>query len=95
MAKPRGRLITREELAVHVSDGDVWIAIHGRVYNVSKWTKSHPGGELVLMHMAGKDATAPFSAYHPAWVEKLLTKFYVGDLQLGHSRLTKASPGSC
>jgi len=37
--------ISHQELAKHQGDGDVWMAIHGLVYDVSKFMAEHPGGE--------------------------------------------------
>ena len=59
-SKGKSAFISWDALRLHVKEGDVWIAINGRAYNVSNWAKSHPGGELVLMHTAGKDATSAF-----------------------------------
>lgn len=48
---------TREEVGLHKKRDDCWIIIHGEVYNVTPWLKRHPGGEKVLLHYAGEDAT--------------------------------------
>jgi cytochrome b involved in lipid metabolism len=93
MANSAKGTITWEELRIHVDEGDIWIAINGRVYNISNWSKLHPGGELVLMHAAGKDASSAFNAYHPTWVaDKFLNSYCIG--QIGHTRAkrTKARP---
>ena len=37
-----------------------WIAIHNKVYDVTKWLDDHPGGEDVLMENSGTDATEPW-----------------------------------
>merc|ERR550514_41010 len=56
--------ITPEELAQHTSDGDLWIAFHGLVIDVTKWLRQHPGGNTVLKDWAGKDGTAHFDSIH-------------------------------
>ncbi|KAK9857626.1 hypothetical protein WJX84_005358 [Apatococcus fuscideae] len=48
------------------------IYIHGKAYDVSHWSTHHPGGSLVFDHWAGKDATEPFTAFHPPAVRKRL-----------------------
>jgi cytochrome b involved in lipid metabolism len=47
------KVISKEELAKHKSDKDYWIAIHGKVYDVSKYLDDHPGGADVLTEAAG------------------------------------------
>ena len=44
----------------HNNEEDLWIVIHGNVYDVSKYTQEHPGGPIVLGQKAGKNATLAF-----------------------------------
>ncbi|CUS23254.1 LAQU0S09e00650g1_1 [Lachancea quebecensis] len=53
-------VISREELATHTSAEDCWLAIHGSVYDVTRYLTQHPGGAQVMLKLAGKDATAQF-----------------------------------
>lgn len=69
------------EIALHAKQGDVWIAIDGKVYDLSGYTGSHPGGAGPMLAMAGRDATDAFHNYHPAPVYKMLKNFYVGEVQ--------------
>jgi len=39
-------------------------AIEGKVYDLSKWAISHPGGEHLLLNMAGQDASGVYRAFH-------------------------------
>jgi alkylation response protein AidB-like acyl-CoA dehydrogenase/predicted heme/steroid binding protein len=59
---------TMEQVATHNSDGDAWMVIDGKVYDVSKFMKVHPGGAGILRLYAGKDATQEFFALHKAEV---------------------------
>eukprot|EP00438_Fugacium_kawagutii_P035789 Skav200797 [mRNA] locus=scaffold370:102209:106506:+ [translate_table: standard] len=52
--------ISREELAKHHGNGDVWMAIHGLVYDVSNFMQEHPGGAQLLEDVAGQDASLEF-----------------------------------
>lgn len=56
-----------------------WIAIKGKVYDVSYFGEEHPGGSIIFTH-SGQDATDIFSAFHPTSVYKWLPRFYVGEL---------------
>ncbi|WOK99364.1 hypothetical protein Cni_G08076 [Canna indica] len=75
------RRITSEELGHHKAPSDLWISIHGKVYDVTEWVKDHPGGELPLLSLGGQDATDAFVASHPAsaWAH-LDRRLFVGHL---------------
>lgn len=73
-------VITYQELALHRKPGDRWIAIAGKVYDVSKYD-DHPGKTDVFEEAAGKDATAAFEdANHSRVAIDLLDRFLVGTL---------------
>merc|ERR1719163_812303 len=48
----------KAELEAHA--GDNWMAIHGLVYDVTKYLPEHPGGAQIMVALNGKDATAEF-----------------------------------
>uniref|UniRef100_A0A182QPT9 Cytochrome-b5 reductase n=1 Tax=Anopheles farauti TaxID=69004 RepID=A0A182QPT9_9DIPT len=79
-----GRVIpvSHAELAKHDRAEDAWMAIRGKVYNVTRYMNFHPGGADELMRGVGKDATRLFEEVH-AWVnyESLLAKCYIGPLR--------------
>ncbi|KAM0276185.1 hypothetical protein ACHAQH_006992 [Verticillium albo-atrum] len=60
---------------------DAWMALGGRVYNVTPYAEYHPGGVPELMRGAGKEATKLFGEVHP-WVnyETMLSACLVGVL---------------
>lgn len=47
--------ITLEELASHRTKDDCWQAYGGKVYDVTRFLKYHPGGVPEMMRAAGKD----------------------------------------
>ena len=49
---------------------DVWVVLHGRVFNVPNFLYQHLGGESAILTPAGKDATAEFDMIHPPVVVK-------------------------
>lgn len=61
-----GKLFTEEEVAQHNKEGDVWIIIDSKVYDVSKFADMHPGGASVFYPetVAGRDATKVFFGLH-------------------------------
>jgi fatty acid desaturase 2 (delta-6 desaturase) len=82
LADENGKIqFTWNEIRRHSNKKDRWFVIDKRVYDVTRWTK-HPGGQTVLNHYAGQDATEAFRAFHPeiALVQKYLKAFYIGDV---------------
>lgn len=51
---------TTLEVAKHCTAEDAWLIIGGNVLNVSTWLNDHPGGDDVLLDLAGRDATREF-----------------------------------
>lgn len=56
-------VVTWEELAAHGTLEDAWIAIRGRVYDVTRFAREHPGGDIIFT-AAGQDATDVFAGFH-------------------------------
>ena len=73
---------TRDEVAAHSADGDCWVIISNKVYDVSKYMGVHPGGKDILLANAnGQDATEAYEeADHTKRAREMVTKYYVGDL---------------
>ncbi|KFQ70228.1 Fatty acid desaturase 1, partial [Phaethon lepturus] len=59
-----------------------WLVIDRKVYDVSKFSKQHPGGSRVISHYAGQDATDAFVAFHKdvSLVKKYLKALLIGEL---------------
>ena len=47
-------------LKQHNKRDDIWMALYGKVYNVTAYMPYHPGGEKELMRVAGRDGTKLF-----------------------------------
>ncbi|KAG2411511.1 hypothetical protein HFD88_009067 [Aspergillus terreus] len=76
------------DLRNHKSESSCWIAIHGHVYDITKFLGSHPGGKAIILQYAGTDATAAFEDVHPA---ELLDEYPDSVQRLG--RLESSSRG--
>ena len=72
---------TWQEVAQHSSERSAWIIIGKKVYDVTEWMHTHPGGKDVLLLSAGRDCTDLFSSYHPfsKIVPAVMSKFEIGD----------------
>ncbi|KAF5390460.1 hypothetical protein D9757_005234 [Collybiopsis confluens] len=57
---------TFEDVEKHNKEGDLWIVIDAKVYDLTKFADLHPGGPNVLFAegVAGKDATDTFFGLH-------------------------------
>ncbi|GIX97701.1 cytochrome b5 [Caerostris darwini] len=72
---------TLEEISEHQDKKSVWILIHGKVYDVTKFLEEHPGGEEVLLDQAGKHATEAFEDIgHSTDARDLMKQYCIGDL---------------
>lgn len=87
--------VTEEELARHKVEDDAWMAIRGKVYNITPYLDFHPGGIDELMRGAGKDGTELFDEVH-RWVnvESMLEKCYIGRLKTDQKLSRKGSNSS-
>ena len=70
---------TATEVAEHNSATDCWLILDGKVYEVTDFIPSHPGGKAILKG-CGKDATKMFSK-HPESAKAMKEQFYIGDLK--------------
>ncbi len=69
---------TRADVAKHSSEGDVWIVVKGKVYDVTPYVEEHPGG-LAILRNAGGDATDGFHGpQHPPRVFDIIDDFLIG-----------------
>ncbi|ESO99481.1 hypothetical protein LOTGIDRAFT_113523 [Lottia gigantea] len=57
-------LYTWKDVESHDKRDDKWIVIDGEVYDITQWSKKHPGGSKVISHYAGQNATQAFNAFH-------------------------------
>jgi cytochrome b involved in lipid metabolism len=71
---------TKEEVAKHNTSSDAWLIIDGKVYDVTDYIDSHPGGDAILNNV-GQDSSKGFHGpQHPVSVWDVLANYYIGDL---------------
>jgi cytochrome b involved in lipid metabolism len=68
-----------DQIAAHNTETDCWLQIHNKVYDVTSYLHSHPGGADVILDAAGSDATGMFEDIgHSKGARRQLEKFQVG-----------------
>ncbi|XP_049848723.1 uncharacterized protein LOC126316672 [Schistocerca gregaria] len=72
--------IQLEEIQKHNQPDDLWIIVHGRVYDVTKFSNVHPGGKKILQRVGGKDATVQFDQYHKREVLEKYKGLSIGEI---------------
>ncbi len=73
------------KISEHDSEESCWLAIHGKVYDVTEFLSEHPGGAAIL-EGCGKDATEqyetkPTGNTHSQNARDMLEEYYIGDLE--------------
>jgi hypothetical protein len=78
------RNISRAQLALHNSPGDLWVALGDCVFDITIVSSFHPGGEKVLIYRAGSQAEEAFGSVHNGdhGVDSLLNQMIIGRLAL-------------
>ena len=81
-----GKSYTLADVSQHSQAEDCWMAIEGKVYDVTNFVSKHPGGKAIL-NGCGKDATIFFNERptndrgpHPDSAKAQLPQYYIGDL---------------
>jgi len=64
------------EVKKHNHRTDCWCVINGKVYDLSSFVDSHPGGPNPILSWAGRDASKTWNLIHkPAWLAQYADKF--------------------
>ncbi|KAJ8120663.1 hypothetical protein ONZ43_g2684 [Nemania bipapillata] len=73
---------TYQDVAEHNTKKDLYVVIHDKVYDTTKFIDEHPGGEEVLLDVGGQDATEAFEDVgHSDEARETLEKYYVGTVK--------------
>lgn len=68
-------------VAQHNNLTSCWMIVSNKVYDVTSYVNSHPGGVAAITAYCGKDGTAAFVGIgHSANATSILASFYLGDL---------------
>lgn len=97
--------LTLSEIAKHNKQTDCFLLISGKVYNITSFFGSHPGGNGVMAQTCGTDATAAYltkdpnatasgsRSSHSSSATSMLTSYYIGDLNqnIGQQKITETN----
>eukprot|EP00941_MAST-03F_sp_MAST-3F-sp1_P000234 g234.t1 len=77
---PKMKQYSLEEIKKHNTEDDCWIAIHGKVYDLTKFLDDHPGGPDVMTDEAGTDGTGEFeNVGHSEGAREQLAEYLIGE----------------
>ncbi|KAK5661953.1 hypothetical protein OQA88_10063 [Cercophora sp. LCS_1] len=88
---------TYQDVAEHNTKKDLYLVIHDVVYDASKFVDEHPGGEEVLLDVAGQDSTEAFEDVgHSDEARETLEAMKVGTLKrkAGDPKPKTPAPGA-
>ncbi|KAF9907028.1 hypothetical protein BX616_000546 [Lobosporangium transversale] len=75
-------IYTTADLTKHNTKESLFLAMHGKVYDVTEFLDEHPGGEEVMLDEAGHDATDAFDDIgHSDEARELMAKYCIGELE--------------
>lgn len=79
-----------KEVTQHKSKDDLWIIIHGKIYDITKYQDDHPGGAEALIEVAGTDATTAYEDVgHSEDAREIMNPYLVGVLKGARSQSPK------
>jgi alkylation response protein AidB-like acyl-CoA dehydrogenase/predicted heme/steroid binding protein len=88
------RTFTRAEVGQHNSEEDLWIVIDHQVYDLTDFVDAHPGGNVVLREVAGKDATKDFYNLHRHEVLRKYASLRIGTVAGETAEVVDMPPGA-
>jgi cytochrome b involved in lipid metabolism len=85
-------ILNMEEISKHNNQNNCWLLIDGKVYDITSYFGSHPGGNSTMSPTCGVDATAAYATRdpnakkssgnvkHSADARNMLNDYYLGNL---------------
>ncbi|ESK98329.1 hypothetical protein Moror_79 [Moniliophthora roreri MCA 2997] len=77
-----------QQVAEHNTAKSCWVIIHNNVYDVTEFLSEHPGGSVIILKYAGRDATLAYEPIHPkdALEKNLPASKHLGPIDAAASR---------
>ncbi|KAL2822640.1 fatty acid desaturase-domain-containing protein [Aspergillus granulosus] len=75
-------LLPRRDIEALIADGAMIFILDQFVIKANAWAPYHPGGDMAILHMIGRDATDEVTALHSAETKQLmLSRYRIGRIQ--------------
>ena len=74
--------VSMQELALHNTPNDCWVAIHGNVYDLTLYANRHPAGPEWVTDLAGTDGTEAYAEFHSISLLRSIQGDMIGSLLL-------------
>jgi delta8-fatty-acid desaturase len=78
---PEKPVTSRRQIEAMIAEGRHIIIIEGAVVKCDAWLSYHPGGDLAIKHMVGRDATDEFNVMHSSEAKSQMMRFQVGRIE--------------
>jgi len=80
--KTSGKAYSLSEIASHNDTNSCWTVIGVRVYDLTSWISIHPGGDVDILSLCGKNGTEEYKSQHfgQAGPMDYLNSFEIGTL---------------
>ncbi|CAG7996489.1 unnamed protein product [Penicillium olsonii] len=79
--RSKDNVFSRREIEGMIAEGKLIIIVDDRVLRIDGWIKYHPGGDMAIKHMIGKDATDEVNALHSQEARLRMSKFQIGRIE--------------
>ncbi|KAJ5361165.1 hypothetical protein N7541_002009 [Penicillium brevicompactum] len=80
-ARSRENVFSRREVEGMIAENKLIIIVDDKVLRLDGWIKFHPGGDMAIKHMIGKDATDEVNALHSQEARQRMSKFQIGRIE--------------
>jgi sphingolipid 8-(E)-desaturase len=77
----KDRIWSRREIEGLIAQGRKIIILDGQVMKADAWLPYHPGGNLSILHMVGRDATDEIRALHSIDAQVHMQKYIIGRIE--------------
>ncbi|KAI9882099.1 MAG: hypothetical protein M1823_006157 [Watsoniomyces obsoletus] len=79
--RSRDMVLDRRQVESLIARGQTILIVDDRVLRVDAWMKYHPGGEMAIRHVVGRDATDEVNALHSAEARQRMKNYQIGRIE--------------